>query len=116
MRSKEVEVEINGIPAQDYNGFTSRTFYCDKKTLGISADNTIMEKGIFFNGVKITSVEEWEKAIEEFRKREKEYIPKQVIRDKIKDIEKQIKGEKANKYTIPECFLILHTLENLLGE
>lgn len=44
------------------------------------------------------------------------YIPKQVIRDKIKNIEKQIKGEKANKYTIPECFLILHTLEGILGE
>ena len=71
MRSKEVEVEINGIPAQDYNGFTSRTFYCDKKTLGISADNTIMEKGIFFNGVKITSVEEWEKLLKNLEKEKK---------------------------------------------
>lgn len=98
MRSKEVEVEINGIPAQDYNDFTSRTFYCDKKTLGISADNTIMEKGIFFDGVKITSVEEWNKAIEEFRKRKKDYIPKQVIRDKIEKLREIADEDNREEY------------------
>ena len=38
------------------------------------------------------------------------------IRDKIKDMEMQMKGEKVNKYTIPECLLIVKVLKSIIGE
>ena len=44
------------------------------------------------------------------------FIHKDKIRDKIKDIEMQIKGEKAKRYTIPECFIIVEVLKSIIGE
>lgn len=38
------------------------------------------------------------------------------IRDNIKDIEMQIKGEKANRYTIPECLITVKILKSIIGE
>ena len=36
------------------------------------------------------------------------------IINKLEDIEMQIKGEKANRYTIPQCLLLIRVLEELL--
>ena len=77
-------IKIDGIPIEDYNGFTSRTSY------GIRLNETpIVKPGIYFDGVKITTAEEWNKAIEEFRKRANDYIPKQKVRDKIDKLKRE---------------------------
>ena len=79
-------IKIDGIPIQDYNGFTSETIYNDGFCI---SETPIIEEGIFLDGVKITTAEEWNKAIEEFRKRANDFIPKQKVRDKIEELKKQ---------------------------
>lgn len=79
-------IKIDGIPIEDYNVFTSKTIYNDG--ICISEIPTV-KPGIYFDGVKITTVEEWDKAIEEFRKRANEFIPKQKVRDKIKELKRE---------------------------
>ena len=103
-------IKIDGIPIEDYNGFTSRTSY------GIRLNETpIVKPGIYFDGVKITTAEEWNKAIEEFRKRANDFIPKQKIRAKIRELENM-----RNTTITSEGFNILNgeivVLKELLGE
>lgn len=101
-------IKIDGIPIEDYNGFTSKTLYNDKICI---SETPIIEPGIFLDGVKITTAEEWNKAIEEFRKRENEFIPKQKIRDKIKEIEIQYAEWDAYEDSVK-----LEVLKELLEE
>lgn len=75
MRSKEVE-----------DNKTDIMFYDIKTGIRIDEDNPQIEKGIFLDGIKITTVEEWHKVIEEFKKRENDYIHKDKIRDGIKKV------------------------------
>lgn len=63
---------------------------------GICINETpIVKPGIYFDGVKITTAEEWDKAIEEFRKRANDFIPKQKVRDKIELFELEIETLKT---------------------
>jgi hypothetical protein len=105
MRRKEVE-----------DNKTDIIFYDIEKGLRISEDNSTIEKGIFFDGVKITSVEEWNKAIEEFSKRKTDFIPKQVIRDKIKELEKEKKRYGFSSIESIICVNKIQALKEILGE
>lgn len=86
----------------------------DKNGICVS-ENPILEEGIFVEGVKITTAEEWNKAIEEFRKRANDYIPKQKIRAKIRELENM-----RDTTITSEGFNILNgeivVLKEILGE
>ena len=101
-------IKTDGIPIQDYNRFTSKTIYNDGLCI---SETPIIEEGIFLDGVKITTVEEWNKAIEEFRKREKDFIPKQKVRDKIEEWDKSIKWNNSDDH-----YYAIKILKELLGE
>lgn len=82
----------------------------DKNGICVS-ENPILEEGIFVEGVKITTAEEWNKAIEEFRKRANDFIPKQKVRDKIEEWDKSIKWNNADDH-----YYAIKILKELLGE
>lgn len=65
----------------------------DNSEIGISKDFSPIEAGIYFEKVKITTAEEWNKAIENFNKRANEYIPKEKIREKIEELNNYYKKE-----------------------
>lgn len=71
--------------------------------------------GVWVNGIKITTSEDWEKVVEES-------IPKQKIRDKIEELEKEqrqlLKGTKGqDRYNIKQEYMYrINVLKELLEE
>ena len=74
----------------------------------ICKTNSMIEDGIYIDGIKITNNEEWNKAIEEFKRRETEYIHKSKIKEKIEELK-----EIADEDNITE-FIKIDILQELL--
>ena len=81
----------------------------------ISKDTSLERDGVWVNGIKITTSEDWNKVVEES-------IPKQKIRDKIEELEKEekqlLKGTKGqDRYNIKQEYMYrINVLKELLEE
>lgn len=81
----------------------------------ISKDTSLVRDGVWVNGIKITTSEDWNKVVEES-------IPKQKIRDKIEELEKEqrqlLKGTKGqDRYNIKQEYMYrINVLKELLEE
>lgn len=81
----------------------------------ISKDTSLIRDGVWVNGIKITTSEDWNKVVEES-------IPKQKIRDKIEELEKEqrqlLKGTKGqDRYNIKQEYMYkINVLKELLEE
>ena len=72
----------------------------------ISKDTSLIQNGVWVNGIKITTSEDWNKVVEES-------IPKQAIRDKIEFYKRYGKVQNSDEYVMS---VEIDILEELLKE